>query len=70
VNCGGLTDSRVHAWHGLAAILTMMTMRRTSHRVAALHRLFGRGHANAVESIRRESDDKHCNMDSLSQPHY
>ena len=66
MNCGRLTDSRVHARHGLATILTMMTMRRTSHRVAALHRLFGRRHADAVERRRRESEDQCCDMDSPS----
>jgi hypothetical protein len=42
--------------HGLAAILTMMTMRWTLHGIAALHRLFGLSHADAVERIRREGD--------------
>jgi hypothetical protein len=69
VYCGGLTDSRVHGCHGLAAVLTMMTMRWTAHGIAALHRLFGRSHADAIERIRRESDDKRCKMDSPSQPH-
>jgi len=57
VYCGGLTDSRVHGWHGLAAILTVMTMRRTAHGIAALHRLFGRSHPDAVERIRCQSGD-------------
>jgi hypothetical protein len=64
----GLTDSRVHRWHGLA-ILPVMTMRRTPHRVTALHRLFGRSHSDAVERIRRESGDQCRNMDSPSQAH-
>ena len=62
----GLTDSRVHSRHGLAAILTAMTIRRTPHRVAALHRLFGLSHTDAVERIRRQSRDQSHDKDSSS----
>lgn len=47
--------------HGLAAILTVMTVRMASHRIAALHGLFGCSHTNAIERIARESDDKYDN---------
>jgi hypothetical protein len=51
----GLHKRSVHCLHGLAAILAVMTMRRTRHGVTALHRLLRRRCA-AVERIRRESD--------------
>jgi hypothetical protein len=66
VHPSGLTDSRVHSRHGLAAILTAMTIRRTPHRVAALHRLFGLSHTDAVERIRRQSRDQSHDKDSSS----
>jgi hypothetical protein len=50
----------VHRWHGLAAILTMVTMRRAMHCVAALHRLFWRCRGLTVECISRECDREHC----------
>jgi len=45
----------VRGWHGLAAILTVVTMRRAMHRIAALHRLFWRRRGTAVECVRCES---------------
>jgi hypothetical protein len=64
-----LTESSVHRWHGLATFLTMMTVRRAPHRIAALHRLFGRGHAAAVERIRRDCEDEHSQKNSSSKSH-
>jgi hypothetical protein len=52
----GLHKRSVHRWHGLTAILTVMTVRRARHRIAALHRLFRCRRGTAVEGILRESD--------------
>jgi len=46
-----LADSSLNRWHGLATILTMMMVGRATHWFAALHRLFGRGHAAAIGRI-------------------
>jgi hypothetical protein len=50
----GMTQRGIHRWHGLATILTMMMVRRAPHRFAALHRLFGRRHCTAIQTIWRE----------------
>ncbi len=52
---GGLHKWSVHRGHGLATILSVVTVRRTWHGIAALHRLFGHRRGTAVERIRRES---------------
>jgi hypothetical protein len=46
----------VRRWHGLAAILTMVAVRRTMHGVAALYRLCWRRRRPTVECIRSERD--------------
>jgi len=51
-----LTEGNLHRRHGLATVLTTVMVRRAPG-LAALHSLFGRGHANAIERIARESDD-------------
>jgi hypothetical protein len=51
----GLHKRSVHCLHGLAAILAVMTVRRTRHGVTALHRLLRR-RCPAIECIRRQSD--------------
>ena len=66
----GLIESSTGCGHGLATALPTMVVRRTPHRVTALHGLLGRSHTHAVECIRRESDGKHHEQDSPSQPHY
>jgi hypothetical protein len=73
----GLNKGSVHRWHRLATILTMMTLRRARHRVAALHRLFRRRHAAAVKRIRHQSEGEHRHKDRpavshrhQSRPHY
>ena len=55
--------------HGLAAILSVMTMRVALHRIAALHGLLGRSHANAIERIARESDGENYDQPSSCKPH-
>jgi hypothetical protein len=59
VHRGRLHKRSVHRWHGFAAILRVMTVRRALHRIAALHRLLGGHRRAAVECIRRESDCQH-----------
>jgi hypothetical protein len=66
---GGLHKRSVHRWHGFAAILSVMTVRRALHRMAALHRLFRRRRGAAVECIRRESGCKYRQKNWLSQTH-
>jgi hypothetical protein len=53
-----LKKRSTHCWHGLAAILTVMTVRRARHRIAAPHRLFWRC-GITVECICRESDGEY-----------
>jgi len=67
---GRLHKRSVHRLHGLAAILSMMPVRRARHRIAALHRLFRRRRDTAVERIRRESGCQHCQKNWPSQTHY
>jgi hypothetical protein len=50
----------VRARHGLATILTMMSMGGAMHGLAALHRLLRRRHSVAVECVGSQSDCKHC----------
>jgi len=50
---GGLRKRSVHRWHGFAAVLGVMPVRRTRHRITTLHRLFGGRRGTAVKCIRR-----------------
>jgi len=59
----------VYRWHGLATLLTVMTVRRARHRVAALHRLFGRGHTAAIGRIRSDSEGEHSQKNVSSKTH-
>lgn len=59
----------MNGWHPLAAILSVMTVRCATHRIAALHCLLGRGHADAVQRVARESDGEHCNQHPACKPH-
>lgn len=65
-----LIESRTDCRHGLATILPAMVVRRTPHRVTALHGLLRRIRTHAVECIRRESDGKCHEQASPNQPHY
>jgi hypothetical protein len=47
----------------------MMTVCRAPHRIAALHRLFGRGHAAAIGCIRPDSDGEHSLKNSSRKTH-
>ena len=69
MNRGRLTDSHVHAWHGLATFLTMMTVWRAPHRIAALHRLFWRSHAAAIGCVCTDSDGEHSQKSLSSKTH-
>ena len=66
----GLHKRSVHRWHGLAAILTMVTVRRAMHRLAALHGLFGRSHGRAVKRVDRESDRDQRRKKCPSKTHF
>ncbi|MGA7626194.1 MAG: hypothetical protein WCA91_21725 [Candidatus Acidiferrales bacterium] len=57
---GRLHEWSVHRRHGLAAILTVMTVRRTRHGSTTLHGLLGRRYGPTVERIRCESDHDYC----------
>jgi len=59
MRAGGLHKRSAHGWHGLAAILTVVAVRRARHRMTTLHRLFGSRRGIAVEGIRRKSDCQH-----------
>ena len=65
-----LHEGAVRRWHVLAAILTVMTMRRAMHRFAALHRLLRRGRSAAVKCIRREGDSEYGPKDSRNRTHH
>ena len=66
----GLAESGAHRWHCVATFLTMMmTVRGTTHRLAALHRLFGRCHAAAIGRIRRDRNHEHSRENSSSETH-
>lgn len=56
-------------WHGLAAVLTVMTVGRASHGLAALHRLLGRSHTDAIERVARKSDCENYDQNSPCKPH-
>src|SRR5882762_7548312 len=56
---GGLHKRSVYRWHGLAAILRVMAVRRARHRIAALHSLFWRDRRTAVKRVRCKSDCDH-----------
>src|SRR5438034_4426222 len=47
-----------------------MPMRRARHRVAAVHRLFGRCCRATVERIRRESDHQQCQQHWFCEAHF
>jgi hypothetical protein len=64
-----LSESSVNRWHGLAAFLTMMTVGRAPHRVAALHGLLGRGQAAAIGCVRRDRDGEHSHENLCSKTH-
>lgn len=49
LNQSRLVENSVGRGHGLTTILPTMVVRRAPHRVTALHRLFGRSHAHAIE---------------------
>jgi hypothetical protein len=60
----------VRRWHRLAAILTVVTMRRAMHRIAALHRLFRRRRGITVERIRRKGDCEDRPKNWTRKTHY
>ena len=66
---GRLHKGSVHRRHSVAAIFTVMTVRRARHRIAALHRLLRRRRSAAVKCVRRESDGKHRQKNWLSKMH-
>lgn len=66
---GRLHKRSVHRGHSLAAILSVMTVRRARHRIAALHRLFWCRRGAAVERARRKSDCQHRQKNWLGQTH-
>ncbi len=70
VHGGGLHKWSVHSRHGPAAILSVMAVRRARHRIAALHRLFGRRRGAAVECIRCKSDYEHRQKNWSSKTHH
>jgi len=59
MDVGGLHKRSAHGWHGLAAVLTVVAVRRARHRIAAVDRLFRRRDCTAVQGIRRKSDCQH-----------
>ncbi len=67
---GGLHKRSVHRWHGFAAILSLMSVRRARHRIATLHRLFGRRRGIAVERIRHKRDCQYRQNNWHSQTHH
>ena len=70
MHVSGLHKRSPHRWHGLAAILTALPMRRARHRIAAVHRLFWRRHCTAVQRVCREQDCNHRQKNWLSQTHH
>ena len=65
----GLHKRSVHRWHGLAAILSMVAVRRAMHRLAALHGLLGRSHGRAVERVDCENDRERRRKKCPSKTH-
>jgi hypothetical protein len=59
----------MHRWHGIAAVLTGVALGRTRHRFTALHRLFWRGHGQAVKAIGRKSDNNQRQENWPDEPH-
>jgi hypothetical protein len=59
----------MQGWHGLAAFLTVMAMRRAPHRFAALDGVLRRSHAEAIESMACKSDSKHHHKHAYGKPH-
>ena len=54
-----LADIDMRRRHRLAAVFTLtMIVRHAPHRLAALHRLLGSGHTDAIDCIARQSDGK------------
>ncbi len=67
---GRLYKGRVHRRHGLAAFLAMLVaVRRARHRIAALHRLVGRRHGQAVERIHSEGNHYHRQQNMIGNTH-
>src|SRR5207302_8646415 len=66
----GPYKGRAHVWHSLAAILTMVSMRRAMHWIAALHRLFCVCRGKAVKCIRGKRKTNHCDKNWPQQTHY
>lgn len=64
-----LPDSSVQGWHGLAAILAMMPVRRTMHGPAALHGLLGRGERIAIQCVPGESQGQEGEKNSSRERH-
>jgi len=60
----------VHRCHGLAAILSVMTVRRARHGIAALHGLFWRRRGTAIERICGERHYQNREKNWLSQTHH
>ena len=67
---GRLHKRSVHRWHGLTAILSVMAVRRARHRIATLHRLFGRRRGTAVKCIGGERDCQYRQKNWLCQTHH
>ena len=67
---GGLHKRSVHRRHGLAAILSVMTIRRARHRIATLHCLLGCRRGTAVECIRSERDCQYRKKKWPSRTHH
>lgn len=65
VNGRRLYERRAHRRHGLTTILTMMTMGRARHRLAALHGLLGRRGSATVQCVHSESGSENCQTNWL-----
>jgi hypothetical protein len=65
-----LKKCRLKRRHRLATILPMMAIRRARHRIAALHRLFGCFHREAVEAICRKGNDRDQHQGCSGKLHY
>jgi hypothetical protein len=57
-------------WHGLATILTMMTVRGAGHGMTALHGLFGRSHGQAIKSKEEKNGRESSHQDWLGKTHH
>jgi len=65
----GLADHITCRGHGLAAVLTVMTMPHALHRLAALHRLLSRRPRSAIEGVSGESDRENSRKDVSRKSH-